>query len=135
MHRADRLPKIPHSAIVRAPGLLPMLYKITEVSEELRVSEDRVRQWISQDLPVERDAQEHTWVDGEALQQWIRALQQTRAARKLGKGLAFCFRCDETVAFQPLTVSRNGHHLLESGFCPKCGTTLHRGAKYADQSK
>ncbi len=132
MHRSDRLLKIPHAAIVGAPGLLPMLYKISEVGEELKVSEDRVRQWIRQGLPVEHDAQEHLWIDGEALQRWIQALKKIRPECKLGEGLAFCFRCDEAVAFQPLTANRHGKQVLHSGRCPKCGTPINRGGTYAN---
>lgn len=131
MHRSDRLPKIPHSAIARAPGLLPMLYKISEVGEELKISEDRVRQWITQGLPVERDAQERVWIDGQELQRWIQALKKIRSERKLGEGLAFCFRCDEAVAFQPLASSRHGKQVLQSGRCPKCGAKVNRGGANA----
>jgi len=120
MNRSNRLPKIPHAAIVRAPGLLPMLYKISEVTEELQVSEDQIRYWMSEGLPTEQDDTGHLWIDGEALQAWIRALRAKRKERTLGEGQAFCFKCDRAVEFRSLAQNRYGNQVLQSGLCPHC---------------
>jgi transposase-like protein len=133
MNHSDRLPKIPHAAIIRAPGLLPMLYKISEVAEELQVSEDQIRYWMAEGMPFEHDETGHLWIDGEALQNWIRTLQDRRKARKMGGGQAFCFKCDRAVEFRSLAQNRYGNQVLQSGLCPHCGTKINRGGKHESQ--
>ena len=133
MNRSNRLPKIPHAALVRAPGLLPMLYRISEIAADLQVSEDQIRYWMGQGMPVEHDAQAHLWIDGEEVQRWFGAIQDRRKQRRLRAGRAFCFRCDCAVEFRASTRSQNGNHVLESGICPNCGTPINRGVKYESQ--
>lgn len=40
--------RFPHAVIIRAPGLLPMLYTPTELEEDLRVPARTVREWIQE---------------------------------------------------------------------------------------
>ena len=131
MNRANRLPKIPHAALIRAPGLLPMLYRISEVAEELHVTTDQVRYWICKGLPEEPDAQGVTCIDGEVVQRWFDELKTKRKWHKLDDKQAYCFHCAEAVPFTPLAESRQAHQVLQTGICPTCGTTINRGVKNA----
>ena len=42
---------LPHSVIVRAPILLPMLYTIPELAQELRTPERTLRDWLAAGAP------------------------------------------------------------------------------------
>jgi excisionase family DNA binding protein len=61
---------IPHSVIVRAPGLLPMLYKVRELAQELETSRRTIRRWARRGMPHERDGRNHIWINGEEFAQW-----------------------------------------------------------------
>jgi len=41
-----RRTKLPHAVIIKAPGLLPMLYTPREICEELGVAESTLRDWL-----------------------------------------------------------------------------------------
>jgi len=59
--------KLPHSVIVRAPGLLPMLYKVKELAGELGISPRTIRKWARRGMPHQRDGKGHIWIDGKEL--------------------------------------------------------------------
>ncbi len=55
---SDKSPKpikIPRLAIVRAPGLLSMLYTPSELGKELGIPVSTIRDWIARDVPHERE--------------------------------------------------------------------------------
>jgi hypothetical protein len=37
---------LPHTVIVRAPGLLPMLYRPAELADDLEIPESTLRDWL-----------------------------------------------------------------------------------------
>jgi hypothetical protein len=43
--------KLPHSVIVHAPGLLPMMYRTRELAEELGVATQTVVTWAKNGVP------------------------------------------------------------------------------------
>ena len=47
--------RVPHDAIVRAPGLLPLLYKTSEFCTELCIPAKVLRGWLRLGLPFKRD--------------------------------------------------------------------------------
>jgi hypothetical protein len=62
----SRPARISHAVIVKAPGLLPMLYSPSELEEELGVPARTIRDWLKSGLPHERDAGGHIWINGQA---------------------------------------------------------------------
>lgn len=60
-------PRLPHAVIVRAPGLLPMLYSPRELGQELRIPDRTIREWLGKGLPHLRDERRHIWIDGRQL--------------------------------------------------------------------
>ncbi len=63
--------KIPQPVIVRAPGLLPMLYKLRELAEDLGVPYRTLWDWTKFGLPHQIDARGHIWINGEDFKQWV----------------------------------------------------------------
>jgi hypothetical protein len=47
--------KLPHGVIVRAPGLLSMLYSPRELSEDLQIPESTLLDWLQAGAPHRRD--------------------------------------------------------------------------------
>lgn len=43
--------KLPHQVIVKAPGLLPMLYTVRGLAEELGMPERTLRDWLVRGAP------------------------------------------------------------------------------------
>lgn len=121
--------KMPHSVIVRAPGLLPMLYTLTELGDELEISVRILREWQDRGLPHERDARGHIWIDGRRFAAWVQAMQQARLAKKLKEGQAYCLNCRRPVELKDPTSVSHGKQMLLSGVCPDCGSSIHRGSR------
>jgi hypothetical protein len=126
---AKRFKKLPHLVIVRAPGLLPMLYTPAELEEELEVPARLIREWLAKGAPHQHDSRGHLWVNGEQFAQWV---EQNRVARhtsklELGAGEAYCFRCRQAVPLENPIEIRRGKQVLLKGQCPKCNATINRG--------
>jgi len=126
-------PKLPHSVIVRAPGLLPMLYRPAELAQDLGVSDRTVREWLMKDLPHERDERGHLWIDGRKAVEWVNSLRHLRARSKLADDEAYCLPCHRPVKLLNPTRTQRGKQIVLHGSCPNCGTSIHRGIRN-DQS-
>ena len=123
-------PKLPHSVIVCAPGLLPMLYTLTELGDELEISVRTLREWLDRGLPHERDTRGYIWIDGRRFAAWVQVIQQVRLERKLKEGQAYCVNCRRPVELKDPTSVRHGKQTLLSGICPDCGRSIHRGSRH-----
>ena len=121
--------KLPHVVIVRAPGLLPMLYTLTELGEELDISVRTLREWLDRGVPHERDKRGHIWINGRQVAAWVQIVRQARRERKLSEGQAYCVNCRRPVELKDPTSVRHGKQTLLSGICPDCGTSIHRGGR------
>jgi hypothetical protein len=56
-----------HSVIVKAPGLLPMLYLPSELAGELGMPVRTLYDWLNAGAPHTRDAQGNLWIEGRGL--------------------------------------------------------------------
>jgi hypothetical protein len=52
---ASARPHLPHSVIVKSPGLLPMLHTARELAVELRVPERTPNDWLNMSAPYDRN--------------------------------------------------------------------------------
>jgi hypothetical protein len=121
---------LPHSVIVRAPGLLPMLYRPSELAEELNVSSAVVRDWVEKGLPHQRDQRGHIWIDGRQVAEWVTVTRQKPTRSKLAEGQAYCFRCCQAVELHDPITQQHGKQILLSGVCPQCGGVINRGGRH-----
>jgi hypothetical protein len=119
--------RFPHAVIIRAPGLLPMLYTPTELEEDLRVPARTVREWIKKGMPHQRDVRGHILIDGRRFAGWVRSHRRVRASRQLAENEAYCLQCRKFVELQNPTQVGEGRRGLLKGTCPECGRTMHRG--------
>ncbi len=122
--------RLPHTVVVRAPGLLPMLYSLNELAEDLHIPVHIVREWLKKGLPHQRDAAHRVWINGREVTAWVEAARHARPRQPLQPDEAFCVKCNRPVTLEDPSRTPRGKHLLLSGNCPKCGTSIHRGVRY-----
>ena len=123
--------KLPHSVIVRAPALLPMLYKVSEISQLMGVPDRTLRDWLAiHGAPYIRDKRQHIWINGIHFAGWVNTIRKKKSGEKIPMDVdeAYCMRCNQPVKLlQPVMKPVQGRLVLLQGKCPQCGTTVNRG--------
>jgi hypothetical protein len=123
--------KFPQSVIVRSPGLLPMLYTISELSEELRIPHTTLRGWLIAGAPYQRDDNGHLWVNGEQFSAWVKNQHKPRTPRRLNEGEGYCLHCNQIIRIHsPQVHVIKGKLIHIRGICPVCGHKINRGDRY-----
>ena len=121
--------KLPHNVIIKAPGLLPMLYTPREICEELGIAESTLRDWLQIDLPHQRDNRNRIWINGEEFARWVNNQRKPKAANKLTEDEAYCLRCNQvSKLLSPQIQPIKGNLVLIKGTCANCGAVINRGA-------
>ena len=122
--------KLPHNVIIKAPGLLPMLYPPREICEELGIAESTLRDWLQIDLPHQRDNRNRIWINGEEFARWVNNQRKPKAAKKLTEDEAYCLRCNQVSKLLfPQIQPIKGNLVLIKGTCANCGAVINRGAR------
>ena len=133
-----RAPLVRHKQIARLGRILDMLYKPSELAEEMGVSLDTIyRSYIPAGLPYLRES--HTiWIHGPAFVAWVQEIKTTRRAKTaLPQGYAYCLKCDQPVEMRsPRVVYRNPTRriIILQSTCPNCLCAVNRLAKQGDAS-
>jgi hypothetical protein len=122
--------KLPHSVIVKSPGLLPMLYTARELSDALGIPERTLRDWLDGGAPHQRDSRKHIWINGKAFSQWVDAQRKPKRERRLSDTEAYCLRCNVVITvLGPERTAFKGKLVHIKGTCPHCGNKINRGAR------
>ncbi|MFZ6021158.1 MAG: hypothetical protein ACOYXO_16295 [Chloroflexota bacterium] len=121
--------KLPHNVIIKAPGLLPMLYTPREICEELDIAESTLRDWLQIDVPHQRDNRNRIWINGEEFARWVNNQRKPKATNKLNEDEAYCLRCNQvSKLLSPQIQPIKGNLVLIKGTCANCGAVINRGA-------
>lgn len=121
--------KLPHNVIIKAPGLLPMLYTPREICEELDIAESTLRDWLQIDVPHQRDNRNRIWINGEEFARWVNNQRKPKATNKLNEDEAYCLRCNQvSKLLSPQIQPIKGNLVLIKGTCANCGAVSNRGA-------
>jgi predicted RNA-binding Zn-ribbon protein involved in translation (DUF1610 family) len=127
---------LPHSVIVRAPGLLPMLYTVAELAAAIGIADRTLRDWLAHGAPHLRDAKGRVWVNGREFAAWVERMRKPARKRKLQDGQAYCVSCRKAVKLlNPETHHVRGKLTNTKGICPECGHTINRGGRLASNPK
>ena len=120
-----------HSVIVKSPGLLNMLYAVSDLANDLAVPESDVRNWLTAGAPHQTDADHQPWINGREFFQWVETQRKQRISRQeLADNEAYCFRCRTAVKLiNPEQHVMQGKLILNKGKCPNCGCTINRGGR------
>ena len=125
-----RQPLLKHTHIIKLGRLLDMLYKPSEIADEIGVSQDTVyRSYLPAGLPHTRDEQDNVWIHGPAFIGWARETISKRKARRrpLPDDQAWCLACKGPVPLiNPKIKSVNRYLEMLQAVCPQCGTTINR---------
>lgn len=121
--------KLPHNVIIKAPGLLPMLYTPREICEELDIAESTLRDWLQIDVPHQRDNRNRIWINGEEFARWVNKQRKPKVTNKLNEDEAYCLRCNQvSKLLSPQIQPIKGNLVLIKGTCANCGAVINRGA-------
>ncbi len=119
-----------HKQIVHLGRLLDMMYKPTELAEEIDVTPDTIyRSYIPAGLPVDRDMHGRLWIHGLAFVDWARKTIALKKSKRKGlpEGQAWCLKCKGPVPLANPVIRPVNHSLeLMQSACPICGTTINR---------
>jgi hypothetical protein len=118
-----------HSVIVKSPGLLNMLYTISDLADDLSVPESDIRNWLTAGAPHQVNADNQPWINGREFFQWVETQRKQHiSGHKLADNEAHCFRCRTAVKLvSPDQHAIQGKLILNKGKCPNCGCTINRG--------
>jgi hypothetical protein len=131
MGRRDRKSiSLPHSVIVKAPGLLPMHYTSKELAEELGVPQYTVKLWIEGGLPHHHDGRNYLMIDGRDVASWVENQRRVKAGPRMEEGQAYCLRCKKRVTMLNPAKARDRNRILLKGNCSFCGGTVNVGIKH-----
>jgi hypothetical protein len=121
--------KLPHNVVIKAPGLLPMLYTPREICEELDIAESTLRDWLQIDVPHQRDNRNRIWINGEEFARWVNNQRKPKVTNKLNEDEAYCLRCNQvSKLLSPQIQPIKGNLVLIKGTCANCGAVINRGA-------
>jgi len=121
--------KLPHNVIIKAPGLLPMLYSPREICEELDIAESTLRDWLQIDVPHQRDNRNRIWINGEEFARWVNNQRKPKVTNRLNEDEAYCLRCNQvSKLLSPQIQPIKGNLVLIKGTCANCGAVINRGA-------
>ncbi len=128
-----RTPLIRRAQIIKLGRLLDMLYKPSELAEEIGVNVDTIyRSYLPAGAPHTRDKTGAIWIHGPAFKAWMleRNEDGKRVLHPLGEGEAWCVHCNQVVkVMNPRVRHFNGSGELIQGACEKCGRKVNRARK------
>ncbi len=128
--------RLSHSVIVRAPGLLPMLYSVSELAAAIGVVERTLRDWLAYGVPHHRDVEGRIWVNGREFANWVQSMRRPQRTRRMKDDQAYCLHCKKVVELIELQTRRVRGKLTNTrGTCSLCGRMIHRGGRLASDLK
>jgi len=112
-----------------------MLYRPSELAEELGVCVDTVRRgWLRAGAPHERDEDGGVWLMGTEIAAWLEAIGD-RPKVVLAPGEAYCLHCRAGVAMSEEGREPVGAAVLVRGRCARCGGRVARFEKAKVESQ
>lgn len=128
-------PRITARLRVKSLLLLNMLYKPSELSEELSMTKETIIRYTEKfELPFTKDTSGHIWINGKDFRIWAGKIKEDLKVKELAKteNDFHCIRCGfVTVAtFERHTVNNpRGKTERHSAICPKCKNKLSKFAR------
>jgi len=125
-----RQPLLKHQHIIKLTRLLDMLYKPSEIAEEIGVTTDTVyRSYLPAGLPHTRDSEGNIWIHGPAFIAWARETISQKKSRRAGlpDDHAWCLKCNQPVEMiAPKIKTVNRYLELLQARCPYCLSKINR---------
>lgn len=126
-------PHFKHAQIVRLARLLDMLYKPSEIAEELDLDAYTIiHTHIASGCPHSRDSQGRLWINGLAYKAWAQDCIGTKKGSKvvLLDNQAYCLKCRAAADLINPTLKKVNKQLeILQAVCPVCGSIINRARK------
>lgn len=107
-----------------------MLYKLSELAEELGIAEQTLQAWLDAGAPYQEDPQGCTWVNGMDFAMWVSEQRKPNATQRLENDEAYCLHCRKAVKLvDPKVRPIKGKLIHITGKCPACGHMIVRGGR------
>ncbi len=121
--------------LIKLCRLLDMLYKPSEIAEEIGVTTETVyRSYLPGGSPFERDKDGNIWIHGTSFAAWVRSVTVKKEMNRLADGQAWCLRCRKPVALvRPRERFKGRYVKIYQGKCEACGAKINRA--YAASSE
>lgn len=123
-------PILKHTHIIKLGRLLDMLYKPSEIAEEIGVSTETIyRSYMPAGLPYIRDAKGNIWIHGPAFVAWAKETISKKKSERVGlaEDQAWCMKCNQAVQLIDPKIKQVNRYLeLLQTRCPQCGTKINR---------
>jgi hypothetical protein len=133
----NRQPLLKHIQIIRLKRILDMLYKPSELAEEIGISTDTIyRSYIPAGLPC-LHYQQALWIHGPAFVAWAQETIIKRKSKRAGlpAGHAWCMKCNCAVPLiKPRIIYTNQYIQILQAPCPTCQTRINRAEARAEVS-
>ena len=127
------IPRLKHHNIIRLGRLLDMMYRPSEIAEEIDVTVDTIyRSWLPAGLPHKRDSDGSIWIHGPVLVAWAKETiaQSKKKSAPLEEGHGWCMKCNQAVVMvSPTPIYSNRYIEIVQSVCPKCGIPVNRAQK------
>ena len=60
-----------HHSLIKCQSLLPLLFKVSELSYEIGVPNRTLRDWLAKGAPYIRNNRQHIWIYGPLFRNWV----------------------------------------------------------------
>ena len=114
--------------LIRLGRLLNMMYKPSEIAEEIGVTTETVyRSYLPGGAPFERDKAGNIWLHGTSFAAWVLSVNGKRKLGALEAGQAWCLRCRKAVPLVRPRMRFEGRYVkIFQGKCETCGAKINR---------
>jgi uncharacterized protein with PIN domain len=105
-----------------------MMYKPSEVADELEVSVDSIyRSYLPDGAPYVRDKDGAIWIHGLSFAAWVRMTYRKRNRHPMQQDEAWCFMCNKPVKMVDPKKKQSGRYVIFlQAKCQECGTRINR---------
>lgn len=130
-----RKPHLKHVQVVRLNRILNMLYKPSELAQEIGVTTDTIyRSYLPAGAPHIRSGH-NLWIHGPAFVAWAKqtVAQHSRKRAGLPDDHGWCLKCGRAVLMKnPKVKYTNQYIQINQSKCPHCGRPVNRASKRED---
>lgn len=131
-------PRLKRVSIIRLGKILNMLYRPSELAEDICVSVDTIyRSYIPAGMPYSKDQSGDIWINGLQFVAWAKeTITKSKEKRfPLPDDHAWCMHCNKPVKMiNPIITFKNRYVEILQSKCPICGKKINRGRKAGGQS-
>ena len=104
-----------------------MLYKVSELAEELDIPQRTLYDWLDHGVPHQRDNRGHIWINGQEFASWVYSVRN-KNVEKLQDNEGYCFRCKSRVEmFGAKVIQEPGKPKRVQGTCSICQGAIAKG--------